>query len=195
MVQFTLAGSFPTPLSHSSGKVFDPIFAGLQVPSGRVFKIFWQSASSSTLWYSLLWLAGFQHRSATPLGWFFDPIFAGSKSLGAEFLTYSGRARQVLCYGKVYFGSLASNPARPSLREGFFIPYLQRSKSLGAEFLTYSDRARRVLPYGTVYFGSLASNRTPPPLRQGFLIPNLRGNMSLRAEFLTYSDIACRVLS
>ena len=87
----------------------------------------------------------------------------GSKSLGAEFLTYSDRARRVLPYGTVYFGSLATNPARPPLREGFLIPYLRGTKSLGAEFLTYSENARRVLPYGTVNFNSLASNPAPHP--------------------------------
>ena len=60
----------------------------------------------------------------------------------AEFLTYSDRAHRVLPYGTVYFGSLASNPARPPLREGFLIAYLRGKKSFGAEFLTYSDRAR-----------------------------------------------------
>ena len=88
---------------------------------------------------------------------FLIPYLRGSKSVGAEFLTNSDRARRVLRYGAVYFGSLASNPARPPLREGFLTPYLLGSKFLGAEFLTNSE-ARRVLPYGTVYFGSLASN-------------------------------------
>ena len=98
----------------------------------------------------------------TPLGYppgrFFDPIFEGSRSPGAEFLTYSDRSCRFLSYGIVYFRSLASNPARPPLREGFVIPHLCESKSLGAGSLKYSDRARRVLPNGIVYFGSLASN-------------------------------------
>ena len=92
----------------------------------------------------------------------------GSKSLGAELLTFSDRTRRVLPYGTVYFGSLASHPARPPLRDGFLIPYLRGSNSVWAKFLTYSDRARRVLPYGTVYFGSLASNPARPPLWEGF---------------------------
>ena len=178
MVQFTLARALPTPLGPPSGNVLIPYLRRQQVPWGLSFNIFWQSASSSTLWYNLLWLARFQPRSAPPPGMFWSHIYGDSKSLGAEYLTYSDRAHRVLPYGTVYLGSVSSYPARPPLREGFLIPYLRWSKSLGAEFLTYSDRARRVVPNGTVFFGSLASNPALPPLREGFLNPYLRRSNS-----------------
>ena len=104
MVQFTLARALPTPLGPPSWNVLIPYLRGQQVPWGRIFNIFWQSTSSSTLWYNLLWLARFQPRSAPPPGMFWSHIYGDSKSLGAEFLTYSDRARPVLPYGRIYFG-------------------------------------------------------------------------------------------
>ena len=107
------------PARPPSGNVLIPYLRGQQVPWGRVFNIFWQGASSSTLWYNLLWLARFQPRSAPPLGKFSSHIYGDSKSLGAAFLTYSERARPVLPYGTIYLGLRASNPVRPPLRECF----------------------------------------------------------------------------
>ena len=101
------------PTQPPYGNVLIPYLRGEQVPWGRIFNIFWQSASSSTLWYNLLWLARFQPHPATPPGMCWSHIFGDSRSLGAEFLTYSERARPVLPYGIVYFFSRASNPTQP----------------------------------------------------------------------------------
>ena len=79
MVQLTLTRSLLTPLRIPPGRFFHPILAGEQVPWDRMFNIFSQSASSSTLRYSLLWVARFQPRSATPPGSFSDPIVAAEQ--------------------------------------------------------------------------------------------------------------------
>ena len=199
MVQFTLARALPTPPGHPSGNVLIPYLRGKQVPWGRIFnifwqsassstlwyslfffarfqphpaspygnvlipylrgelvpwgrifKIFWQSASSSTLWYNLLWLARFQPHPATPPGMCWSHIYGDSRSFGAEFLTYSVRARLVLPFGTVYFFSRASNPTQPPPTGMCWSHIYGESRSLGAEFLTYFDRARPVLPYGTI---------------------------------------------
>ena len=167
MVQFFFFRALPTPPSPPLyGNVLIPYLRGDQVPRGRTFYIFLQSASCSTLWYNLLWLARFQPLPATPPGMCWSHIYEESRSLVAEFLTYSDRARPVLPYGTVYFFSCASNPTQPHLRECVDPIFTERSRSAGAEFLTYSDRARPVLPYGTVYFFSRASNPTQPPIRE-----------------------------
>ena len=173
MVQFSFARSPPTKLGHPSGKVFWSHICGEQVRWGRIFNRFWQSASSSTLWYSFLWLARLQPRSATPPARFFVPIFEGEQvPWGRIFnIFWQSASSSTLWYSLLWL--VASNPAQAPLREGFLIPYLRESKSLWAEFLTYSEWARRVLPYGTVYFGSLASNSARPHFGN-VLIPYLR---------------------
>ena len=117
-----------------SGNVLIPYLRGQQVPFGRLFNIFWQSASSSTLWYNWLWLGRFQPRSPPPPVMFWSHIYGDSKSLGAEFLTYSEIARPVLPYGTIYFGSRASNPAQPPIRECFNPIFTETASPLAPKF-------------------------------------------------------------
>ena len=175
MVQFTLAASFRPSSVTPPGRFFDPIFAGEQVPWGRIFNIFWEGASSSLLLYSLLWLARFEPRSVIPTGRFFDPIFAGEQVPWSRILKiFRQSASSSTLWCSLLW--LARFHPRSATHQGrFFDPIFAGSKSLGVEFLTYSDRARRVIPYGTVYFGSLASNPARPTLREGFLIPYFAG--------------------
>ena len=133
-VQFTLARALPTPPGHPSGNVLIPYLRGEQVPWGRIFNIFWQSASSSTWWYSLFFFARFQPHPAPPTGMCWSHLYGESRSLGAEVLTYSDRARLVLPYGSIYFGSRASNPTRPPLRECVDPIFTGRAVPLGPNF-------------------------------------------------------------
>ena len=135
MVRFSLARALPTPLGYPSGNVCIPYLRGQQVPWGRIFYIFWHSASSSTLWYSFLWLARFLPHSATPPGMLGSDIYGDSRSLGAEFFTYSDTARPFLPYGTVFFGSRASNPTRLPLRERLDPICTGTAGSLGPNFL------------------------------------------------------------
>ena len=95
----------------------DPIFTGTAGPLGPNFFHILTKRDHSTLWYSFLWLARFQPHSATTPGMFGSHIYGDSRSLGAEFFTYSDTARPVLPDGTVFFGSRASNPTRLPLRE------------------------------------------------------------------------------
>ena len=126
--------ALPTPPSTPYGNVLLPYLQGEQVPWGRIFNTFCETASSSTLWYNLLWLARFQPHPATPPGMCWSHIYGESRSIGAEFLTYSDRARPVLPYGKIYFGSRASSPTRPRLRECVDPIFTGRAGPLGPNF-------------------------------------------------------------
>ena len=80
---------------------FDPIFMGEQPTWGRIINIFWDSASSSTLWYSYLWLALFQPRSATPPGIVLIRYFRGEQfPWGRIFnIFWQSASSSTLCYG------------------------------------------------------------------------------------------------
>ena len=185
MVQFSLARALPTPLGYPSGNVWIPYLRGQQVPWGRIFftysdtarpvlpygtvffgsraskptrlpllecldpiltgtagplgpnffYIFWHSASSSSLWYSFLWLARFPPHSATPPGMLGSHIYVDSRSLGAEFFTYYDTARPVLSYGTFFFGSRTSNPTRLPLRKCLDPIFTGTAGPLGPNFL------------------------------------------------------------
>ena len=174
MVQFSLARALPTPLGYPSGNVWIPYLRGQQVPWGPIFYIFWHSASSSTLWYSFLWLARFQPHSATPPGMFGSHIYGDSRSLGAQFFTYPDTARPVVPYGTVFYGSRASNPTRLPLRECLDPIFTGTAGPLGPNFLHILTQ--RVQFYLMVQF-SLARG-LPTPLGYpswNVWIPYLRG--------------------
>ena len=193
MVQFTLARALPTPPGHPSGNVFIPYLGGEQVFWGRIFNIFWQSASSSTLWYNLLWLARFQPHPATPPGMCWSHISGESRSLGAEFLTYSDRARAVLPYGTVYFFRALPTPPSPPYGN-VLIPYLRGEQvPWGRIFnIFWQSASSSTLWYNLLW---LARFQPHPPTPPGMCWSHIYGeSSSLGAEFLTYSDRARPVL-
>ena len=174
MVQFSLARGLPTPLGYPSGNVWIPYLRGQQVPWGRIFYIFWHSESSSTLWYSFLWLARFQPHSATPPGMFGSHIYGDSRSNGAEFFTYSDTARPVLPYGTVFFGWRASNPTRLPLRECLDPIFTGTPGPLGPNFL--HSLTQRVQFYLMVQFSLASALPTPLDYPSGNVsMPYLRG--------------------
>ena len=173
-VYFFSRASNPT-LPSPYGNVLIPYLRGEQVPWGRNFKIFWQSASSSTLWYSLFSLARFQPHPAAPYRNVLIPYLRGKQvPWGRIFnIFWQSASSSTLWYNLLW---LARFQPHPATHPGMCWSHIYgQSSSVGAKFLTYSDRARPVLPYGTVYFLSRASNPTQPPPYGNVLIPYLRG--------------------
>ena len=145
--------------------VLIPYLRGEQVPWGRIFNIFWQSASSSTLWYNLLWLARFQPHPATHPGMCWSHIYGESRSVGAEFLTYSDKARPVLPYGTVYFLSRNSNPTQPPPYGNVLIPYLRGEQvPWGRIFnILWQTASSSTLWYNLLWLARFQPHRATPP--------------------------------
>ena len=120
-------------------------------------------------------------------------IYGDSRSLGAEFLTYSDTARPVLPYGTVLFGSRASNPTRLPLRECLDPIFTETAGPLGPNFIHILTQ--RVQFYLMVQFSLARALPTSLGYPSGNVwIPYLRGQQVRLAEFFTYSDTARPVL-
>ena len=167
-----------------------PYLPGEQVPLGRIFNIFWQSASSSTLWYNLLWLARFQPHPATPPGMCWSHIYGESRSLGAEFLTYSDRPRPVLPYGTVYFFFARFQPHPAPPYGNVLIPYFRGEQvPWGRIFnIFWQSASSYTLWYNLLWLARFHPHPATPP---GKWWSDIYGeSRCLGAEFVTYSDRA-----
>ena len=166
MVQFTLARALPSPPGHPSGNVLIPYLRREQVPWGRIFNIFWQSASSSTLWYSLFLFARFQPQPASPLRECVDPIFTGRAGpLGPNFKHILTERLQF--YLMVQFTLARALPTPPEHPSGnVLIPYLGGEQvSWGRIFnIFWQSASSSTLWYSLFFFARFQPH--PAPLRE-----------------------------